>query len=144
MFQTFCQVQLKHLDGRIEEVKEHPLFLVVHGFHKQAASFSFSFNLNRFLISVYQQTIWLMLLPHLAIGNCYFTLLMLCYKLQFQFLIFYFILCCTNLSYFFPFFLFLFSLQLFWLYKCFSSKYLSSCIVFLKRMLFHLNLGELY
>lgn len=108
MFQTFCQVQLKHLDGRIEEVKEHPLFLVIHGFHKQPASFSFSFNLNRFLISVYQQTIWLMLLPHLAIGNCYFTLLMLCYKLQFLFLflIFYFILCCTNLSIFSLFFFF--------------------------------------
>jgi len=86
-------------------------------------------TLHRFLIFVCQQMIWLMLLPHLVTGNCYFTLsnvmawnlyigIMILFILQF--LICSFIICCTKLSIYFS------SLQLFWLYKCFSCKFLSA------------------
>ena len=46
-------------------------FTVSMGFTgKQLRSVS-NFTLNRFLIFVCQQMIWLMLLPHLVTGNCY-------------------------------------------------------------------------
>lgn len=104
-----------------------PSCYYVHDFTgKQLRSFS-NFNLNRFLISVCQQMIWLMLLPHLVTGDCYFTLsnvidwnlyIRITSLFYFNFLFSLSLYVALNCQFL------LFSLQLFWLHKCFSCKFL--------------------